>query len=47
MQYLYKGAKGSVQFLIDQPIPYDLVEQIVRYRVNENKKVKKTTKQKR
>jgi uncharacterized protein YdhG (YjbR/CyaY superfamily) len=37
----YKGAKGSVQFPIDQPIPYELVEQIVLYRVNENKKTTK------
>ena len=32
----YKGAKGSVQFPLDQPIPYDLVGKIVRFRVNEN-----------
>ncbi len=36
----YKWAKGSVQFPIDQPLPYDLVEKIVLYRVNENKKKK-------
>jgi len=34
----YKGAKGSVQFPIDKPIPYDLVRKIVKYRVKENLK---------
>ena len=33
---LYRQAKGSVQFPIDQPIPFDLVKKIVRYRVGEN-----------
>jgi len=33
---LYKQGKGSVQFPIDKPIPYDLVEKIVKYRVKEN-----------
>jgi len=32
----YKGAKGSVQFPIDQPIPFDLIAQIVEFRVQEN-----------
>ena len=32
----YKQGKGSVQFTLDKPIPYDLVERIVRYRVKEN-----------
>ena len=32
----YKGAKGSVQFPIDKPIPLDLVEKIVIFRVKEN-----------
>ena len=32
----YKGAKGSVQFPLDQPIPYDLIAQIVAFRVTEN-----------
>ena len=34
----YKGAKGSVQFLLDQPIPYDLIKRIVIYRVEESTK---------
>lgn len=29
----YKGAKGSVQFPLDQPIPFDLISRIVEYRV--------------
>ena len=32
----YKQGKGSVQFPIDKPIPYDLIEQIVKFRVREN-----------
>ena len=36
----YKGAKGSVQFPIDKPIPFDLVEKIVIFRVKENLKKK-------
>jgi uncharacterized protein YdhG (YjbR/CyaY superfamily) len=33
---VYKGAKGSVQFPLDEPIPYDLIRQIVSFRVHEN-----------
>lgn len=32
----YKGAKGSVQFPIDKPVPYDLVRKIVLFRVKGN-----------
>jgi uncharacterized protein YdhG (YjbR/CyaY superfamily) len=32
----YKGAKGSVQFPFDEPLPLDLVTKIVKYKVNEN-----------
>ena len=32
----YKGAKGSVQFPLEQPLPLDLVSRIVRFRVAEN-----------
>ncbi len=31
----YKQGKGSVQFPLDQPIPYDLVKKITRFRVKE------------
>jgi uncharacterized protein YdhG (YjbR/CyaY superfamily) len=33
----YKGAKGSVQFPHDQPIPYDLIRKIIAFRAEENK----------
>ena len=32
----YAGAKGSVQFPHDAPLPLDLVAEIVRFRVTEN-----------
>lgn len=32
----YKGAKGSVQFPIKEPLPYELIIKIVKYRVVEN-----------
>ena len=31
----YKAAKGSVQFPIEKPIPYDLVKKIVIFRMKE------------
>jgi uncharacterized protein YdhG (YjbR/CyaY superfamily) len=34
----YKGAKGSVQFPLDQPLPLELVSKIVAFRVTENNK---------
>jgi uncharacterized protein YdhG (YjbR/CyaY superfamily) len=32
----YEGAKGSVQFPLDRPIPYGLIREIVRFRVQES-----------
>ena|SRR6266478_3870471 len=32
----YKSAKGSVQFPLDQAIPYKLISRIVKFRVKEN-----------
>lgn len=32
----YKQGKGSVQFPLDQPMPYQLMERIVKFRVSEN-----------
>ncbi len=32
----YKGAKGSVQFPLDEPIPFTLIERMVKYKVKEN-----------
>ncbi len=33
---VYKQGKGSVQFPLDQPMPYDLITKIVKFRVKEN-----------
>ncbi len=30
---VYKGAKGSVQFPLDRPVPFELVSRIVKFRV--------------
>lgn len=32
----YKRAKGSIRFPLDEAIPYDLISEIVRFRVREN-----------
>ena len=43
----YEGAKGSVQFPLDQPLPLDLVRKIVQFRVADqvqNAKAKKSRK---
>ena len=32
----YETARGSVQFPLDKPIPYDLISQITKFRVKEN-----------
>jgi len=32
----YKTGKGSVQFPVDQPIPYSLIEKIVKFRMKQN-----------
>ncbi|HRQ29447.1 MAG TPA: DUF1801 domain-containing protein [Saprospiraceae bacterium] len=36
----YKGGKGSVQFPLTQPVPFDLIEKIVIFRVKENRTLK-------
>jgi len=36
----FKTSKGAVQFPLEQPIPYDLIRKIVKYRVEKNKKKK-------
>lgn len=38
----YKVAKGSIQFPLEEPIPYDLVAKIVLFRVTESQVKKKT-----
>ncbi len=37
----YKGAKGSVQFPLEKPLPYGLISDIVKFRVAENIKKSK------
>ena len=32
----YKGGKGTVQFPIGKPLPYELISRIVKFRVDEN-----------
>jgi uncharacterized protein YdhG (YjbR/CyaY superfamily) len=32
----YAGPKGNLQFPLDEPIPYDLIERIVRLRVKQD-----------
>ena len=32
----YKGAKGSVQFPLDKPLPLPLISRMVKFRVKEN-----------
>jgi uncharacterized protein YdhG (YjbR/CyaY superfamily) len=34
----YESSKGAVKFPIDQPLPWALIEQIVKFRVEENQK---------
>ncbi len=42
---IYKGAKGSVQFPLDKPLPSGLITRIVKFRVTENlQKAKKKKK---
>ncbi len=33
---VYEGAKGSVKFPLDKPIPFGLIGKIVKFRVKEN-----------
>jgi uncharacterized protein YdhG (YjbR/CyaY superfamily) len=32
----YQSAKGSIRFPLDQPIPYDLISRMTKFRVAEN-----------
>jgi uncharacterized protein YdhG (YjbR/CyaY superfamily) len=32
---LYKSAKGSVQFPLDEPMPYELIKKMVKFRIQE------------
>jgi uncharacterized protein YdhG (YjbR/CyaY superfamily) len=33
----YKHGKGSIQFPLNKPIPFDLIRRIVEFKLNENK----------
>lgn len=33
---VYEGAKGNLQFPLDQPMPVELIRKIVKFRVQEN-----------
>lgn len=37
----YEGAKGSVRFSLNKPIPYTLISKIVKHRVKENESKRK------
>ncbi len=44
----YAGEKGNLQFPLNEPMPYDLIERIVKHRVQQNEaKAKAKRKQKR
>ncbi len=43
----YKTSKGAIQFPIDKPLPYELIREIVRYRVDENMKRSEEKKKKK
>jgi hypothetical protein len=32
----YKTSKGTIQFSLDQPLPFDLITEIVKFRIAEN-----------
>jgi uncharacterized protein YdhG (YjbR/CyaY superfamily) len=35
---VYKSAKGSVQFPLDEPLPVKLIEEVLKFRARENEK---------
>ena len=41
---VYKSGKGSIQFPLDRPVPLDLIQRIVKYRLNENLEKSKSKK---
>lgn len=43
----YEGAKGSVRFPLDKPIPYDLISKIVKFRVKENLEITEAKRKKK
>ena len=43
---VYKQGKGSVQFPLDEPMPYELITRIVKFRTEENLEKAKAKKKK-
>lgn len=43
----YKSSKGAVQFPFEKPVPYELISEIVRFRVSENEKESKAKAEKK
>jgi uncharacterized protein YdhG (YjbR/CyaY superfamily) len=43
----YKAAKGSIQFPLSEPIPFDLIREIVRFRVEESRERAEAKKKKK
>lgn len=43
----YAGPKGNLQFPLDQPIPYELIERIVRLRVEQDDAKKAASKKRK
>ena len=39
----YAGEKGNLKFPLDEPIPYELIERIVRFRVRQKRPAKRKT----
>jgi uncharacterized protein YdhG (YjbR/CyaY superfamily) len=40
----FKGGKGTIQFPLDKPMPFELITSIVKFRVEENLHISKTKK---
>jgi uncharacterized protein YdhG (YjbR/CyaY superfamily) len=43
----YRGQKGNLKFPLDEPIPYDLIRSIVRFRVKEQREESESKRAKR
>ena len=43
----YRGGKGTIQFPLDRPVPFELVERITRHRVAQNEAMAAQKKAKR